>query len=204
MGPRSPLFKSCVIGCRSDDLVSRRRARSRTSSARAAVKRLRTAFRFATPRAAGCGPRPALEPETVEGRGRGERFDAIEAHPRPLEAALLQHWARGSVGHPRASVEQLVPEMLEGVIDHRARGFGRVTPAPEWNGEPIADLGRRRGLFSNSTSAEHGRLTLGDEKYGLAGVCVRASDKRLRISDPIRIRNAQRIFRDPTVVDDRL
>src|SRR5262249_6146183 len=126
MGRRSPLFKSCVIECRSDDLVSRRRARSRvrprTSSARAAVKRLRTAFRVATPRAAGRGPRPALEPETVEGRGGGERFDAIEAYPRPLEAALLQHPARGSVGHPRAGVDHLVPEMLEGVIDQRARG----------------------------------------------------------------------------------
>src|SRR5438270_516909 len=91
------------------------RARADALPARHAVKRLRTAFRVATPRAAGCGPRPALEPETVEGRGRGERFDAIEADRRPLEAALLQHPARGSVSHPRAGVKQLVPEMFEGV-----------------------------------------------------------------------------------------
>src|SRR5215475_13014164 len=165
-------------------------------------KRLSADFRAVTPSAAGCGPRRALEPETVEGRGRGERSDAIEADPRPVKAALLEHSARGSVGHSRPGVEHLVAEMLEGVIDHRARGFGGVAHAPKWNGEPIADLGRRCGLFGNSAGAEHGRITFGDEKRELAEIYVRAGDKRLRISDPVRIRNAQRI-RDAAVIDER-
>ena len=41
----------------------------------------------------------------------------------------------------RAACHHVVAEIAKGVIDHRAHGFGGVALAPEWNTEPIADLG---------------------------------------------------------------
>ena len=70
------------------------------------------------------GPPPAVETETIDRRGRGERADAIEADARPLEAAFFQHPARSRVAHPRAARQHVVTEIAKGVIDHGAHGFG--------------------------------------------------------------------------------
>src|SRR6266481_7229153 len=86
-------------------------------------------------------PLPAVEPKSVEWRGRGERADAIELDSRPLESAFLQHSARSRIAHARAGVERLAAEIVERVIDHGACRFGGVAVAPERNGEPITDLG---------------------------------------------------------------
>src|SRR6266446_7073944 len=98
-------------------------------------------------------PLPAVEPKSVEWRGRGERADAIELDSRPLESAFLQHSARSRIAHARAGVERLAAEIVERVIDHGACRFGGVAVAPERNGEPITDLGRLSGAVGNSAGA---------------------------------------------------
>src|SRR5260370_6908918 len=87
-------------------------------------------------------PLPAVEPKSVEWRGRGERADAIELDSRPLESAFLQHSARSRIAHARAGVERLAAEIVERAIDHGAPRFGGVAFAPEHNAAPLTDLSR--------------------------------------------------------------
>src|SRR5262249_57707597 len=89
----------------------------------------------------GEGHAHAESTEPLAGGGGGDGGDAIEADARPLESAFFQHAARRRVAHTRAARHHVVTEVLKGVIDHRAHGFGGVALAPEWNAEPIADLG---------------------------------------------------------------
>ena len=100
-------------------------------------------------------------------------------------------------------MQHLVAEIVEGVINYGTRRFGGVAIAPECKGEPIPELGRVSGTLGNSAGAEHRVITSDDEKYGLAGACVDASDKALRIGDPIRMGNAQCVFRNAPIVDER-
>src|SRR5262249_20088502 len=156
-----------------------------------------------TPVFANDGPPPAVETETIDRRGRGERADAIETDARPLETAFFQDPARSRVAHPRAARHHVVTEVVKGVIDHGARGFGGVAPAPEWNAEPIADLGWFLAELGDPASADHGAAARGDQEHDLAAGRVRGGDETLRVREPIGVRNAQRILRDPAVLDDR-
>ena len=53
------------------------------------------------------GPDAALEPEAVDRRRGVDRGDTVEADAGPLEAALLQHPARGRVGDARARLQRV-------------------------------------------------------------------------------------------------
>src|SRR5512141_2763564 len=53
-------------------------------------------------------PDAALEPEAVDRRRRVDGADAGEADAGPLEAALLQHTARGGVGDAGAGRQRIV------------------------------------------------------------------------------------------------
>jgi hypothetical protein len=94
-------------------------------------------------------------------------------------------------------------EIVESVINHCARGFGGIALAPERKGEPITDLRRLFGALGNSAGAEHGGVTPSDEKYRLAGACVRSTNKTLRIRERIRVQNAHCIFRNSAIVEER-
>src|SRR5262245_60298962 len=85
-------------------------------------------------------PHAAIEAKAVDRDGAAEREHTPQLHIGPLEAALLQHAARGRIDHAGAGAKLLAAEFLEGVVDHRARCFGRVTLAPERDAEPVADL----------------------------------------------------------------
>src|SRR5215467_844068 len=152
---------------------------------------------------AGYGPPAAVETETIDRRGRGERADAVETDARPLEAAFFQHTARSRVAYPRAARHHVVAEIAKSVIDHGARGFGGVALAPEWNAEPIADLGRFLAEAGDPASADDGAAARGNQEHDLAARRVRGGDEALRIREPIGMRNAQRVHRDPTVVGER-
>src|SRR5665647_1908563 len=75
-------------------------------------------------------PDAALEPETVDRRRRMDGADAVEADAGPLEAALLQHPARGRIGDARARLQCVVRQVGEGVVDHRVQRLGGVAVAP--------------------------------------------------------------------------
>ena len=62
----------------------------------------------------------------------------------PLEAAFLQDIARRRVGDAGARDQMLGVELLEGEIDHRARGLGAETLAPILDAEPVAEFRRVR------------------------------------------------------------
>src|SRR5262249_37356957 len=66
-----------------------------------------------TPISANDGPPPAVETETIDRRGRGERADAI-ADARPLETAFFQDPARSRVAPPRAARHHVVTEVVKG------------------------------------------------------------------------------------------
>ena len=68
-------------------------------------------------------PQPAIEAEAVAWRGRGKGANAIEADAGPLEAALLQHPARGGIAHPRARQQGVVSELAECMVDQGARAI---------------------------------------------------------------------------------
>src|SRR5262245_27034745 len=87
------------------------------------------------------GPDAAVEPEAVDRRRALEGANAIEADAGPLEAAFLQHPARGRVGDARARLHRLVAELRKGVVDRRAGRFGGVAVAPIGRAEPIAEIG---------------------------------------------------------------
>jgi hypothetical protein len=85
-------------------------------------------------------PRCAVEAEAV-GRHRGaQRAHAAEARARPLEAALLQHAARGDVRDAAGSGERFEIRRGEGVVDHGAHGLRAVAAAPEGLAGPVADF----------------------------------------------------------------
>src|SRR5215831_4183280 len=150
----------------------------------------------------GCCPLPAAEAKSIERRGRGERTDAMELDSRPFEPAFLQHSSRGRVAHARPGVQRLVAEIVEGVTNDGTRRFGGIAIAPECKGEPITELGRLCRALGKPAGTEHGGIASDEEKYGLAGACVRAGDEALRIRDPIGMGNAQGIFRNPAIIDE--
>src|SRR5262245_31215139 len=146
-------------------------------------------------------PEAAVEPEAIDRRRRGQRSDAVEPDPGPLEAALLQHAAGGRVAHPRAAGEAIVAEVAEGIIDHAARRLGGVAPAPEHDAEPITDLGLFAVTLGEPAGAEH-RRAAGDQECALAVIRVRGGDEAFGIGEAIGMRNAQRVLGDPPVVDE--
>ena len=101
----------------------------------------------------------------------------VSADAGPLEAAFLQHPARGRVGHARAGLQRLVAEIAEGMVDHGARRFGGVALAPIRHAEPVADLRVHlialampqpptivpSGSVIRNAASPPGRLTLRDE-----------------------------------------
>src|SRR5262245_23545890 len=132
------------------------------------------------------GPEAAVEAEAIDRRGRGQRSDAVEPDAGPLEAALLQHPARGRVAHARAPGEAIVAEVAEGVIDHAARRLGGVAPAPERDAEPIADLGFFAVTSGDPAGAEH-RRAAGDQECALAVIRVRGGDEAFGVGEAIRM-----------------
>src|SRR5262245_15746884 len=71
-------------------------------------------------------PQAAVETEAIERRRGGDRPDSGEDDAGPLEAAFLQHAARRRVAHPRAGGQPIELQVVEGVVDERARGLGGV------------------------------------------------------------------------------
>src|SRR5271167_4842704 len=61
-------------------------------------------------------PDAALKPEAVDRRRRIDGADAVEADAGPLEAAFLQHPARGRVGDARAGLQRVVRQVGEGIV----------------------------------------------------------------------------------------
>src|SRR5262245_56996198 len=129
-------------------------------------------------------PEAAVEPEAIDRRGRGERPDAVEADPGPLEAALLKHPSRGRVAHARTAGEAIAAEVAEGMINHAARRLGGVAPAPERNAEPIADLGLFAVTPGDPAGAEHVSAA-GDQECVLAAGRVRGGDEAFGVGEAI-------------------
>src|SRR5262249_18241165 len=120
---------------------------------------------------------------------RMRRARGCDRGRRPsLEAAFFQHAARRRGAHPRAARHRVVTRVLKGVIYPRARGFGGVPLPPEWNAEPIADLGWFLAELRDPASADHGAATPGNQEHDLAGGRVRGGDETLRVREPIGVR----------------
>src|SRR5262249_57437765 len=91
---------------------------------------------------------------------------------------------------PRAPRHHVVTEVIKGVIEQHAHGFGGVALAPEWNAEPIADLGGLLAELGDPASADHGAATPGNQEHDLAAGRVRGGDETLRVRERVRVRNA--------------
>src|SRR5262249_8624739 len=145
------------------------------------------------------GPPATVEAEAVDRRRGGERAEAIEADAGPLEAALLQHPARGRIAHPRAGDEHVAAEIAEGMIDDRARGLGGVALAPVAHAEPIAEFGLGPVALVDPAGADDPATLRGDQEYGLAAG-VGGGNEGPGVRQRIGMRDAQRVLGDPAVV----
>src|ERR1700731_3442016 len=85
-------------------------------------------------------PQAAVEAKTVDRRRRVDGADARQLHAGPLEAAFLQHPARGRIVDARAGYQHLMLEVAESVVDQGAHGFGGKTAAPVGYAQPVAEL----------------------------------------------------------------
>src|ERR1700730_9852490 len=85
-------------------------------------------------------PQAAVEPKAVDRRRRVDGADARQPHAGPLEAAFLQHAARGRIVDAGAGYERFVLEIAESVVDQGARGFGGEAAAPIGYAEPVTHL----------------------------------------------------------------
>ncbi len=85
----------------------------------------------------------------------------------PLEAALLQHVARGRIGDARARIEMIVLELLEEEVDRAARGLGGKALAPMLDAEPVAELGIVGRGAVDADHADRPGVVL-DQEHGLA------------------------------------
>src|SRR2546428_8246410 len=77
--------------------------------------------------------------------------------PLPDLPVFPERAARPGFAPAAAARHHVVTEVIKGVIDHRAHGFGGVALAPEWNAEPIADLGWFLAELGDPAGADHGR-----------------------------------------------
>src|SRR5262249_45508631 len=139
---------------------------------------------------------------TARGEGGARGFD-IGPPPPPRDPVFSPPRAGGGFPPPRPARHHVVTEVIKGVIEQRAHGFGSIALAPEWNAEPIADLGGPLAELGYPASADHGAATPGNQEHDLAAGRVRGGDETLRVREPIGVRNAQRILRDPPVVGER-
>src|SRR5580700_2218982 len=86
-------------------------------------------------------PQAAVEPKAIDRRRRVDGADARQPHAGPLEAAFLQHPARGRIVDAGAGYERVMLEVAESVVDQGAHRFGGKTAAPIGHAEPVAELG---------------------------------------------------------------
>src|SRR6266404_3874193 len=114
-------------------------------------------------------PDAAREAEAIDRCRRAQRFEAMQLDAAPLEAGLLQNFARRRIAHPRAGDQVLDIEFLEGEIDHRPRRFGGKTLAPMFDAEPIAEFRCVRLAPVDADNAER-RVIVLDQEYRLASV----------------------------------
>src|SRR3984957_15310075 len=121
-------------------------------------------------------PQAAVEPKAVDRRRRVDGADARQAHAGPLEAAFLQHPARGRIGHARAGYQRFMLEIAEGVVDQSAHRLGGEAAAPIGHAEPVAHL---------------------------ALAFVDGGDKLLGVLDAVGMRNARGIRGDAAIVGER-
>src|ERR1700722_8544314 len=143
-------------------------------------------------------PQTAIQPETIDRRGRMNRPDAGELHAGPLECAFLQHAARRRIAHAGARLQRLMPQVAEGVIDDRASGLGHETVAPIAGAKPIAELCAFVARI-DPASADQGAVQHQDET-GFAVALVHVGDELFGIREPVGMRNARCIFGDAAVV----
>src|SRR5580700_11400145 len=99
-------------------------------------------------------PQAAVEPEAIDRRRRVDGADARQPYAGPLEAAFLQHPARGRIADAGAGNERFVLEISESMVDQGARGFGGEAAAPIGHAEPVADLG---SIFTQVDAADADR-----------------------------------------------
>src|SRR5262245_13639876 len=112
-------------------------------------------------------PHAARQAEAVDRRGGPQCLEAVQLDAAPLEAALLQHLARGRIGHARAGVEIVIAEFLEEEIDRTARRLGAKAAAPVLDAEPITELGAVRDREIDADNADR-RIVVLDQEHRLA------------------------------------
>src|SRR5215813_2026844 len=113
------------------------------------------------------GPEATVEPEAIDRCRGGDRVDAQQRHAAPLEATLFKHATRSRVRYPRASVEPLEAELLEGVVDDGARRLGGVAVAPIGCAQPVTDLGRLARLHQQAADSNQRVVRQRDGKRSL-------------------------------------
>src|SRR5580704_15176055 len=145
-------------------------------------------------------PQAAIQPKAVDWRRRVDGADARQPHAGPLEAAFLQHPARGRIVDARAGYQRFMLEVAERVVDQGARGFGGKTAAPIGHAEPVAELGP---VFTQVDAAHADRPAVErDGEACLALALVDGGDELLGVLDRVGMRNARGVRRDAAVVDE--
>src|SRR5580692_6971872 len=145
-------------------------------------------------------PQAAIEPKAVDRRRRVDGADARQPHAGPLEAAFLQHPARGRIVDARAGYQRFMLEVAERVVDQGARGFGGKTAAPIGHAEPVAELGP---VFAQVDAADADRRAVErNDKTRFALALVDSSDELLGVLDRVRMRNARGVRGDAAIVDE--
>src|SRR5215813_12316373 len=86
-------------------------------------------------------PDPTRQTEAIDRSGRSQRLEAVQLDAAPLEAAFLQHLARGRIGDARAGIEMASIEFLEEEVDRAARSFRAEAAAPMLDAEPVTEFG---------------------------------------------------------------
>ena len=85
------------------------------------------------------GPRLPVEPVALDRHLAGD--DRVQhALSGILEAALVDHAARGRIDDPRRGMQHLDRRLLEGEVDQRVGGFGRIAALPVGFADPVAEL----------------------------------------------------------------
>src|SRR5580658_5471944 len=146
-------------------------------------------------------PQAAIEPKAIDRRRGVDGADARQPHAGPLEAAFLQHPARGRIVNARAGYQRVMLEIAERVVDQSARGFGGKAAAPIGHAEPVTQLG---SVFTQLDAADADRRAVvrdGEARFAFA--LVGGGDELLGVFDGVGMRNARCIRGDTAIVGER-
>src|SRR5262245_2164688 len=148
------------------------------------------------------GPQPAVEPEAIDRRRGGDGADASQHYAAPLEAALLEHAARGRVRDACVGLESVETQIAKGVIDQRARGFGGEALAPIGHAQPVADLGGVVPVALEAAAADERAVGERDGKRDFAGARFNTAQEILGIGERVGVRHARGVLGNATVVGE--